>query len=137
MTFQSADLSYRGTICFRFSLCQDLVTGALPISLKMLISRCFFFRVSIQKVIQNTTTLTVYPILITCHKNLLLFFELHQFGHISVGNKTRKIITELSMATIYIFSVAMVTILMVFHLLSSFPPQSHPLRQWAGICCLY
>jgi len=62
--------------------------------------------------------------LVTCHQNLLLFFELVQFGHISAGNKTRKIITELSMATIYIFTVAMVTILMVFHLSSSSPPQS-------------
>ena len=54
-----------------------------------------------------------------CHQNLLLFCELLQFGHISAGNKTRKLNTELSMATIYIFIVAMVTILLAFHLASS------------------
>ena len=52
------------------------------------------------------------------------FLQLLQFGHIWAGNKTSKIITKLSMATFYILTVAMVTILMVFHLSSSSPPQS-------------
>ena len=58
------------------------------------------------------------------HSKTAVFFELLQLGHISAGNKSYKINTELSMATIYIFTVAMVTILMVFHLSSSSPPQS-------------
>ena len=64
--------------------------------------------------------------LLTCHQNLLLFLELLQFGHISAGNKIRNVNTELSLATIYIFIVAMVTILLAFHLYlpSSSPPQS-------------
>ena len=99
------------------------MTRALPISLQILISRCFI-RVSTHKVIKNATTIKWYPILVTCHQNLLLFCGLVQFGHISAGNKTTKMITELSMATVYIFTVAMVTILMVFLLSSSSPPQS-------------
>ena len=52
---------------------------------------------------------------------MLLLSELLQFDHISAGNKIPELNTELSMATICIFIVAMVTILLAFHLPSSSP----------------
>ena len=115
-----------GTSCFRVSLFQDLVTGALSFSLQIPISSCFF-RVSTYKVIYNTTTIKLCPILLTCHQNLLLFL-----GHISAGNKTCKIITEVSMATVYMFTLAMVTSMMVFHHSSSSSVPAKIRRQKVG-----
>ena len=123
MTFLQADLRYRGTSCYRVSLYQDLVTRAFIFPFKFCFSRCYF-KVSTQKVIWNKT-LKFCSFLITCHQNLLHFWELFQFDPISAGNTTRELNTELSMATICIFIVAMVTILLAFHLPSSSPPQTH------------
>ena len=47
--------------------------------------------------IQN---LKLCSFLITCPQNLLRFFELFQFNHISAENKTCELNTELSMVTI-------------------------------------
>ena len=86
-------------------------------------SKTAFLKVSTQKMIWKKT-LKCCPILITCHQNLLLFCELLQFDHISAGNKTKELNTELSMATICIFIVVMVAILLAFHLVSSSFPQT-------------
>ena len=57
--------------------------------------------------------------MITCPQNLLLFCKIFHIDHIPAGNKTCELNTELSMATVSIFIVAMVTIMLAFHLASS------------------